>query len=134
MHVPIDVVVVVPISASMHGLKITLLRDMLRFLVSSSGDSDRIGVVAFGSDTGAIPLTGLETKEWPDWEKVADSIRAIGQKSPRADLVEGTNAAMDMLMARRVMNPLASIMIINDSSISESESIDFVVSRAEAAK
>lgn len=134
LHVPVDVVVLIPISASMHGLKITLLRDMLRFLVSGLGDSDRIGVITFGSEGGAILLTGLETKEWPDWEKVADSIRAIGQKSPRADLVEGSTAAMDLLMQRRVMNPLACIMIINDSSTSESESIDFVVSRAEAAK
>lgn len=134
LHVPVDVVIVVPISSSMHGLKITLLRDMLRFLISNLGDRDRIGLVAFGSNNGAIPLVGLETRQWPDWDKVADSIRATGQKSPRADLVEGANAAMDLLMQRRTANPLASIIIVSDSSTSESDSIDFVVSRAEAAK
>lgn len=134
LHVPVDIVVVIPISSSMHGLKITLLRDMLRFLVSNLGDRDRLGLVTFGSSTGAVLLAGLELKSCPEWDKVADSIRAIGVKSPRADLVEGANAAMDLLMQRRAGNPLASILIVSDSSTSESESIDFVVSRAEAAK
>jgi hypothetical protein len=41
---------------------------------------------------------------------------------------------MDLLMQRKVANPLASILLISDSSTSDSESVDFVVQRAEAAK
>jgi len=37
-------------------------------------------------------------------------------------------------MQRKVANPLASILLISDSSTSDSESVDFVVQRAEAAK
>ncbi|KAF4302208.1 von willebrand and ring finger domain containing protein [Botryosphaeria dothidea] len=134
IHVPIDLVVVIPVSSSMQGLKISLLRDTLRFLVSNLGERDRMGLVTFGSSGGGVPLVGMTTKAWAGWPKVLDSIRPVGQKSLRADVVEGANVAMDLLMQRRSTNPLSSILLISDSSTSDAESVDFVVSRAEAAK
>ncbi|EXJ89152.1 hypothetical protein A1O3_02216 [Capronia epimyces CBS 606.96] len=134
LHVPIDVVVVIPVSSSMQGLKITLLRDTLRFLVSNLGDRDRMGLVTFGSSGGGVPVVGMTTKTWSGWNKVLNSIRPVGQKSLRADVVEGANVAMDLLMQRRAENPISTILLISDSSTSESDSVDFVVQRAEAAK
>ncbi|KAK3068426.1 hypothetical protein LTR53_014020, partial [Teratosphaeriaceae sp. CCFEE 6253] len=55
-------------------------------------------------------------------------------KTMRADVVEGANVAMDLLMQRKSSNPLSSILLISDSATSDQESVDFVVSRAEAAK
>lgn len=134
MHVPLDIVVVIPVSSSMQGLKINLLRDTLKFLVQNLGERDRLGLVTFGSSGGGVPLTGLATKTWPGWPKIINSIRPVGQKSLRADVVEGANVAMDLLMQRKANNPLASILLISDSSTSDTEVVDFVVSRAEAAK
>lgn len=134
MHVPLDIVVVIPVSSSMQGLKITLLKDTLRFLVTNLGDRDRMGLVTFGSSGGGVPLVGMTSKTWSGWSKVLDSIRPVGQKSLRADVVEGANVAMDLLMQRKSTNPLSSILLISDSSTSDPESVDFVVSRAEAAK
>lgn len=134
LHVPVDVVIVIPVSSSMQGLKITLLRDTLRFLVSNLGDRDRMGLVTFGSSGGGVPVVGMTTKTWPGWNKVLNSIRPVGQKSLRADVVEGANMAMDLLMQRKAANPISTILLISDSSTSESDSVDFVVQRAEAAK
>lgn len=134
IHVPLDVVVVIPVASSMHGLKINLLRDALRFMVSGLGDRDRMGLVTFGSGGGGVPLVGMTSKTWNGWPKVLESIRPIGQKSMRADVVEGANVAMDLLMQRKSSNPLSSIFLISDSATSDVESVDFVVSRAEAAK
>ncbi|EON68340.1 hypothetical protein W97_07598 [Coniosporium apollinis CBS 100218] len=134
IHIPIDIVVVIPVSSSMQGLKINLLRDALRFLVANLGDRDRMGLVTFGSSGGGVPLVGMTSKTWKGWPKILDSIRPVGQKSLRADVVEGANVAMDLLMQRKSNNPLSSILLISDSSISDAESVDFVVSRAEAAK
>lgn len=134
VHVPLDLVVVVPVSSSMQGLKINLLRDALRFLVQNLGARDRMGLVTFGSSGGGVPLVGMTSKTWSGWSKVLDSIRPVGQKSLRADVVEGANVAMDLLMQRRSSNPIASILLISDSSTSDGDSVDFVVSRAEAAK
>lgn len=134
LHVPVDVVVVIPVSSSMQGLKINLLRDSLRFLVSHLGENDRMGLVTFGSAAGGVPLVGMTSKNWKGWSQVLSSIRPVGQKSMRADVVEGANVAMDLLMQRRSSNPLSSIMLISDSPTSDADSVDFVVSRAEAAK
>ncbi|KAF3938279.1 hypothetical protein ABW19_dt0206824 [Dactylella cylindrospora] len=133
-HVPIDLVVVIPVTSSMQGLKINLLRDSLRFLVGTLGEKDRMGLVTFGSSGGGVPLVGMTTKTWSGWSKVINSIRPVGQKSLRADVVEGANVAMDLLMQRKVNNPISTILLISDSSTSDVEAVDFVVSRAEAAK
>jgi hypothetical protein len=134
IHVPVDIVVVIPVSSSMQGLKINLLRDTLRFLVHNLGERDRMGLVTFGSSGGGVPIVGMTGKAWRDWPKVLDSIRPVGQKSLRADVVDGANVAMDLLMQRKSSNPLSSILLISDSSTSDAESVDFVISRAEAAK
>ena len=134
VHVPLDIVVVIPVSSSMQGLKITLLRDALKFLVQNLGEKDRMGLVTFGSSGGGVPLVGMTTKTWTGWSKILNSIRPVGQKSLRADVVEGANVAMDLLMQRKANNPIATILLISDSSTSDAESVDFVVSRAEAAK
>lgn len=134
VHVPLDLVVVIPVSSSMQGLKITLLRDALKFLVQNLGERDRMGLVTFGSSGGGVPLVGMTTKTWSGWTKILNSIRPVGQKSLRADVVEGANVAMDLLMQRKASNPIATILLISDSSTSDAESVDFVVSRAEAAK
>jgi hypothetical protein len=134
VHVPVDVVVVVPISASMQGVKINLVRDALRFMVQMLGERDRMGLVTFGSSGGGVPIVGMTTKAWPGWGNVLNSIKPVGQKSHRADVVEGANVAMDLLMGRKYNNPIATIMLISDASTSDADSVDFVISRAEAAK
>ena len=134
IHIPLDIVVVIPVSSSMQGLKITLLRDSLKFLVHNMGPRDRMGLVTFGSSGGGVPLVGMTSKSWAGWNKILNSIRPVGQKSLRADVVEGANVAMDLLMQRKSTNPVSTILLISDSSTSDPESVDFVVSRAEAAK
>lgn len=134
IHVPVDIVVVVPISSSMQGVKISLVRDALKFMVQNLGERDRMGLVTFGSSAGAAPIVGMTNKAWNGWSNIMGSIRPVGQKSHRADVVEGANVAMDLLMQRKFNNPVATILLISDSSTSDADSVDFVVSRAEAAK
>lgn len=134
IHAPLDIVVVIPVSSSMQGLKISLLRDTLKFLVHNLGEKDRMGLVTFGSSGGGVPVVSMTSKSWKEWPKVIDAIRPVGQKSLRADVVEGANVAMDLLMQRKNANPLSSILLISDSSTGDSEGVDFVVQRAEAAK
>ncbi|MBA7489770.1 hypothetical protein ES702_00304 [subsurface metagenome] len=133
-HTPLDIVIVVPVSSSMQGLKISLLKDTLRFVVNSLGERDRMGLVTFGSSQGGVPLVGMTSKHWKGWHNVLSSIKPVGQKSLRADVVDGANVAMDLLMQRKGANPISSILLISDSSTSEAEGVNFVVSRAEAAK
>lgn len=134
LHVPLDLVVVVPVYSSILGVKVALLRDAVKFLVHSLGPRDRLSLVTVGSTSGGVPQVGMMTKAWPGWDETIKAIKPVGQKSLRGDVVEGANVAMDLLMQRRFHNPLAAILLVSDSSTSETESVDFVVSRAEAAK
>lgn len=133
-HVPIDIVVVIPISSSMQGVKMSLVRDALNYLVHNLGARDRMGLVTFGSSGGGVPLVGMTGKAWSGWGNIFQQIRPVGQKLHRADVVEGANTAMDLLMQRKSCNPISTILLISDASGSDGESVDFVVSRAEAAK
>lgn len=133
-HVPLDIVVVVPITSSMQGVKINLVRDALKFIVQNLEERDRLGIVTFGSSSGATPLVGMTSSVWNGWAEALSSIRPVGQKNIRADVVEGANVAMDLLMQRKFNNPIATIFLISDSSATDQETVDFVVSRAEAAK
>ncbi|KAK6586422.1 hypothetical protein PZA11_001479 [Diplocarpon coronariae] len=135
VHAPVDIVIVIPVSSSMQGVKISLVRDALKFMVQNLGERDRMGLITFGSSGGAAPLVGMTSKAWNGWPSILASIRPVGQKSHRADdVVEGANIAMDLLMSRKSSNPIANIILISDSPTSDAESVDFVVSRAEAAK
>ncbi|KJX92639.1 von Willebrand RING finger domain-containing protein [Zymoseptoria brevis] len=134
IHIPLDVVVVIPVSSSMQGLKVDLLRDALRFLISNLGERDRLGIVTFGSGGGGVSLVGLSNKSWSGWSQGLEAIRPIAHKNMRSDVVEGANGAMDMLMQRKTANALSQIVLISDSATSDNEGVDFVVSRAEAAK
>ena len=150
LHVPIDIVVVVPISSSMQGVKMSLVRDALSYLVHALGPQDRMGLVTFGSSGGGVPLVGMTNKSWSGmriiysfldsklikigWGDILRSMRPAGQKMNRTDVVEGANGAMDLLMQRKTSNPIATILLISDASHQDGEAVDFVVSRAEAAK
>lgn len=134
VHIPVDIVVVVPISSSMQGVKISLVRDALNYMVQNLGDRDRMGLVTFGSSGGGVPLVGMTTKTWSGWGNILSQIKPVGQKLHRADVVEGANVAMDLLMQRKNNNPIATILLISDASTSDTDSVDFVASRAEAAK
>lgn len=49
-------------------------------------------------------------------------------------LIEGANTALDILMERRAIHAITSVIVISDSSTAEAGTLDFAVSRAEAAK
>lgn len=134
LHAPIDLIVVIPLSHSSHGIKLDLLRHSVRFLIQSLGPRDRLGLVSFGSGSGVSHIAGLTSKAWPGWSTTLDALHAPTSRNPGGDVVAATNVAMDILMQRQTLNPVSSVMMISDSSVSEEEGVDFVISRAEAAK
>ena len=82
----------------MQGVKNSLVGDALKFMAQNLGERDRMDLVRFGSSGGAAPLVGMTTKAWNGWQNVLASNRPVGQKSHRADVVEGTNVNIDLLI------------------------------------
>jgi len=131
--VPIDLVIALPVSASTHEVKLAEFQDILRFVVHNLGPSDRLGVITYGGEND-VRRAALAPKSWPGWDKAIMSIRTSRTKAARTSLIEGSGLAMDMLMERKVINPITSVFLVSDSSVSETESPEFLISRAEAAK
>jgi len=132
-HVPVDLVIALPVSASTHEVKLAEFQDILRFVVHNLGPSDRLGVITYGGEND-VRRAALAPKSWPGWDKAINSIKVSRSKAARTSLIEGSGLAMDMLMERKVINPITSVFLVSDSSVSETESPEFLISRAEAAK
>jgi hypothetical protein len=128
-----DVIVVVPTSASTHEIKFNAIRDAVRFVVRNLGPDDRLGLVAFGSEC-CTTLALLADRSWSGWEHAIGSIRAVKGGDARTGPIEGAGTAMDMFVRRRTLNPVSSILLISDTTPSEVEDANFFMSRVEAAK
>ena len=135
LHVPVDIVVVASVCSSSQGLKISLLRDALNFLVRNLGPRDRMGLVTFDSNGGAVPVAGMSVRSWHDWNKALWSVKPVWQKAgqPSPDIVDGVNVAMNLLMQRKSASPVSNIILISDTATSD-KSAEQVMSRIEGAK
>lgn len=126
----------------MDGYKLRVLKSALRFVLSYLGPYDRLAIVTFGAPTGCAVHTGLtygSSSRQPGvakkWEEALFSLRPSPQDNLRGDMIEATNLALDILTQRSgKRNPLSSILIISDSNITESESPDLAITRAESMK
>lgn len=133
LHIPLDVVVVIPASSTVHGLKVNILRDSLRFILSLLGDRDRLAVVSYGLEGPAQIIAPLATSHHSGWAQKLASIQPIQQKAIQPNAVEGANTAMGMLMRRRSSNPLSHILLISDSVQANDETVELLISRADTS-
>jgi Mg-chelatase subunit ChlD len=86
----IDAVIVVSVAASMHGLKLQILKDALKFISKNLGDYDRMALVVFGGSSGPEVIAGMTRKSIPVWEKAIDALET-GPRGVKAEVIEGVN-------------------------------------------
>jgi Mg-chelatase subunit ChlD len=137
----IDTVFVVSVAASMHGLKLQILKDALKFISTNLGDYDRMALIVFGGSSGPEVIAGMTRKSIPVWDKAIDALES-GPRGVKTEVVEGVNlgihgflyldltAALDMLSKRRATNPITSIIVISDSPAGGAEPVDQSILRA----
>ena len=86
----IDAVLVVSVAASMHGLKLQILKDALKFMAKNLGDYDRMALIVFGGSSGPEVIAGMTRKNIPVWEKAIDALET-GPRGVKTDVIEGVN-------------------------------------------
>lgn len=86
----IDAVLVVSVAASMHGLKLQILKDALKFISKNLGDYDRMALIVFGGSSGPEVIAGMTRKSIPVWEKAIDALET-GPRGVKTDVIEGVN-------------------------------------------
>ena len=136
----VDTVLVVSCAASMHGLKLQIMKDALKFVAKNLGDYDRMALVVFGGSSGPEVIAGMTRKNAAVWEKAIDALEN-GPRGVKTEVIEGINlgispqatyltVALDMLSKRRASNPVTSILVVSDSPSGQTEGVDQIVSQA----
>jgi Mg-chelatase subunit ChlD len=92
----IDAVLVVSVAASMHGLKLQILKDALKFMAKNLGDYDRMALIVFGGSSGPEVIAGMTRKNIAVWEKAIDALET-GPRGVKTDVIEGVNLGMSYL-------------------------------------
>ncbi|KAL5731567.1 hypothetical protein ACHQM5_004283 [Ranunculus cassubicifolius] len=108
---PIDLVVVLDVSGSMKGTKLTLLKRAVRFVIHNLGPADRLSIVSFSSRAQRIfPLRRMSELGHESATLAVESLISNGQ----TNIVEGLKKGARVLEERREKNPVASIILLSD--------------------
>ncbi|VAH33944.1 unnamed protein product [Triticum turgidum subsp. durum] len=108
---PVDLVTVLDVSSSMHGSKLALLKQAMRFVIDILGPDDRLSVVSFSSRARRVTrLTRMS-----DAGK-ALCVRAVESLTARTgtNIAEGLRTAARVLDERRYRNGVSSVVLLSD--------------------
>ncbi|PWH14430.1 MAG: VWA domain-containing protein [Anaerolineae bacterium] len=127
---PVDLVVVMDISGSMRGDKITTARASLLEFVKKLDDRDRLQIILFSSKISTLtPLTPLGPKR----QQVLNSVAGIFEQGD-TKLYDATLAAYQDLAANGNPDHIRAIVILSDGADTASnQTLDEVMSQINAA-
>ncbi|KAK9476741.1 hypothetical protein V1514DRAFT_344442 [Lipomyces japonicus] len=122
-HMPLDIVIAIPISETMKDTKKSIMQDAIRFIVASVGPQDRIGIVAYTAhETFNLTGSDLKRKNWQSWRSVIDNLGPNNISTSRSNPLVGAKQALKILQSRSQNNPVSSIFLISDVSRSSARS------------
>ncbi|KAL3838252.1 hypothetical protein ACJIZ3_022843 [Penstemon smallii] len=108
---PIDLVLVLDVSGSMHGAKLALLKRAVNFVIDNLGSLDRISLVSFASHASRIlSLRRMTEHGREDAKRAVNFLAASGS----TNIVEGLKKGVQVLEERRYKNPVGSIIFLSD--------------------
>lgn len=128
---PVDLVVVMDISGSMAGDKITSARSSLMEFIQKLDDRDRLQIVLFSSDQVALtPLTELGGKR----QQVLDSVSGIFEGGDTT-LYDSTMQAYEELQRDGDPKHIRAVVVLTDGEDTASTTpLDAILSRIRAAQ
>jgi hypothetical protein len=161
MHTPIDLVIVASLAPQQGGtvtasaaMKLRIIKSTMEFALRLLGPRDRLSFVTFEPEQGGrirrtpflCPgkqegrrkldtfVAGLSgTARLPDDDE--DPYLVEFDTEDKVDVVAGVNTGLDVIMQRRLKNPLTGMLLVSDSldSIKRAQ-MDLLLARAEAAR
>jgi len=154
VHTSIDLVLILSLparaSATSVPLKTRLIRSSLAFVLALLGPHDRISMVAceVGSNGTVRRTPFLNTTRYECRKRLEAFVETIGTgrvendeyevevgQEEKQDVVTAVNVALDVVLQRKVKNPLAGMILISDTSDGiKRAQMDLVTARLDAAK
>uniref|UniRef100_A0A0C9RQ28 TSA: Wollemia nobilis Ref_Wollemi_Transcript_3992_2971 transcribed RNA sequence n=1 Tax=Wollemia nobilis TaxID=56998 RepID=A0A0C9RQ28_9CONI len=108
---PIDLVTVLDVSGSMAGIKLTLLKQAMGFVIQNLSPADRLAVVVFSSTAKRLfPLRRMTEDGRRQALQAVDLLVSTGG----TNIAEGLRKGAKVLEDRRERNPVSSIMLLSD--------------------
>ncbi|WOG92955.1 hypothetical protein DCAR_0312233 [Daucus carota subsp. sativus] len=111
-RVPIDLVTVLDVGASMTAEKMLMTKRAMRSVVSSLSSADRLSIVAFsGTSKRLLPLRRMTTTGRRSARRIIDALAVLDGTSSANDALK---KAVKVLDDRRERNTTCSVMILSD--------------------
>ncbi|KAK8496741.1 hypothetical protein V6N13_096930 [Hibiscus sabdariffa] len=108
---PVDLVMVLDISASMSGTKLALLKRAMGFVIQNLSSNDRLSVIAFSSTARRLfPLRRMSDLGRQQALQAVNSLVAYGG----TNIAEGLRKGAKVMEDRTEKNPVASIIVLSD--------------------
>ncbi|EEF33477.1 protein binding protein, putative [Ricinus communis] len=109
---PIDLVMVLDVSQRMCGVKLQVMKRIMRVVMSSLNSNDRLSIVAFSATSKRLsPLKRMTADGRRSARRIIDALGSTGQGMSANDALK---KAAKVIEDRRVKNPVASIIIISN--------------------
>eukprot|EP00253_Pinus_taeda_P032524 PITA_32524 len=108
---PIDLVTVLDVSGSMTGMKLSLLKRAMAFVISNLSPADQLSIIVFSTMAKRVfPLKSIAPDGQHKARPVVDQLVCAGS----TNIVEGLRIGTKVLEDRRQRNPVARIMLLLD--------------------
>ncbi|XP_051218088.1 E3 ubiquitin-protein ligase WAV3 [Lolium perenne] len=108
---PLDLVMVLDVSRSMHGRKLELLKQAMRFVVDILGPEDRFCIVSFSSTARRVTrLMRMTDAGKALCVRAVESLTALRG----TNIAEGLRTAAKVLDERRYRNGFSSVVLLSD--------------------
>ncbi|KAK9664041.1 hypothetical protein RND81_14G015700 [Saponaria officinalis] len=110
-RVPVDVVVVVDVSGSMTGDKLSVLKRDVKILIRHLTPRDRLSIIAFSSTARHLfPLRLMNDAMKTQAIQAVDSVSTYGG----TNIGEGLRKGVKVMLDRKFKNPVGSIVVFTD--------------------
>ncbi|XP_042003613.1 E3 ubiquitin-protein ligase WAV3-like [Salvia splendens] len=104
---------VLDVSGSMAGMKLSLVKRAANFVIDNLGVSDRLSIVSFSNYASRIlPLRRMIEGGREDAKRAVDSLKVYGG----TNIAEGLKTGARVLEERRFKNPVTSIIFLSDGN------------------
>ncbi|KAK1627750.1 hypothetical protein QYE76_002065 [Lolium multiflorum] len=108
---PLDLVMVLDVSGSMMGPKITLLKQAMGFVIDKLGPDDRLSLVSFSTTARRLTrLARMSNAGRASSERAVESLAANGG----TNIKEGLREAAKVIAGRRSKNAVSAVILLSD--------------------
>lgn len=127
----LDLVIILPIYQDMQNLKLSVVKDTLRYLLETLPETDRMALVICGHDERSTSLASLASRDWTGWQSmIANLEERMDTERDRVSFLGGVRIAIDELERNSASDRLAAIMLVSDIDQSHSRDIEKMAQRA----